>query len=157
MRGPTITPSELAQASEAYAREGTYAAAARTIGRDPAVTRRALVRSGEPSRLVVYQRALDDGLDQAQRALVAAVETARAAVAAQVVPMSDGTRVYRTDALARMVDTLAHATDTLGRLALQAERRRLLRAQRLALRARSPSAPTASVVILPAEEVSERP
>ena len=149
-RGPTITPAELAQASEAFGREGTYSAAARAIGRDPAVTRRALVRAGEPARLVVYQRALDDGLDQARNALVAAVEIARAAVDAQVVRVS-GATVYRTESLARMVDTLARATDTLGRLALQAERRRLLRAQRRALvAARSPSSP-AAVVILPSE------
>lgn len=71
-RGP-LTPSELASASEAYRRSGTYAEAARVIGRDESTVRRALARAGAPERAEVMAEALDC----AQREVLAALAAAR--------------------------------------------------------------------------------
>lgn len=71
-RGP-LTPSELASASEAYRRSGTFAEAARVIGRDESTVRRALARAGAPERAEVMAEALD----RAQREVLAALAAAR--------------------------------------------------------------------------------
>ena len=71
-RGP-ITPVELASASEAYRRSGTFAEAARVIGRDESTVRRALARAGAPERAEVMAAELD----RAQREVLAALAAAR--------------------------------------------------------------------------------
>lgn len=71
-RGP-LTPAELASASEAYQRSGTFAEAARVIRRDESTVRRALARAGAPERAEL----LADALERAQREVLDALSRAR--------------------------------------------------------------------------------
>lgn len=62
---PPITPDEIARAVEVYRSTGSYAEAARAIGRDRSATRKALRRAAEPQRATLLTRALEDAFGAA--------------------------------------------------------------------------------------------
>ncbi len=69
-RGPILTPDELGVAAAAFARTGSFADAARAIGRtDESGVRKALRRVGYPDLSGLHARAVDSGIRQARRAL----------------------------------------------------------------------------------------
>ena len=70
-RPPTtpISPDELKVAAAEYAATGSYAAAARAIGRDKSATRKALRRASEPLRATLHARALEDAFSEATKAV----------------------------------------------------------------------------------------
>lgn len=154
MRGVPIPPPELARAAEVYATTGNAAAAARAVGRDPDVVRRALQRAGAVDRLLQQRRAVDRALRRAQRLLSGAVETAAAAIEENVVPspLQRGKLLYRSEPIARLTAELSRATDTLARVAESIDRRRVHRAARRRLLAevaamRPPELPPAPIVV----------
>lgn len=71
-RGPEITLEELAVAIKAYVSEGTYAAAARAIGRDESSVRRALLRASLSEKVGLHARAIERGLRNGRKALTRA-------------------------------------------------------------------------------------
>lgn len=115
-RGP-LTPSELARASEAYRRSGTYAAAARVIGRDESTVRRALARAGAPERAEVMAAELD----RAQREVLAALAAARVRLVEALGAASDAREVAGlAAALADQLRALVTARVAEARLAERA-------------------------------------
>lgn len=161
MRGVPIPPAELARAAEVYATTGNAAAAARAVGRDPDVVRRALQRSGAVDRLLQQRRAVDRALRRAQRLLSGAIETAADAIAENVVPspLQRGKLLYRSEPIARLTSELSRATETLARVAESIERRRVHRAARRRLLAevaamRPPELAPAPVVVVAEQSTS---
>lgn len=68
--GPRLTPAQVATLAATYAATGSYAEAARSIGRDDAsVARKALLRLGSPSESHVHARACASGLSAGRRRL----------------------------------------------------------------------------------------
>lgn len=63
-----LTPTELAEALVVHRREGTYAAAARAIGRDESTVRKALRRHHAPERAELFANELADAHVNALRA-----------------------------------------------------------------------------------------
>ncbi len=95
MTGRTpMTPADLATALDVYRSTGTWAAAARAVGRDESTVRRALRRDA-PTRSTLMREALDDAQWNALRA----VNLARRRVVAALQVADDP----------RDVATLAHA------------------------------------------------
>ena len=90
-----MTPADLATALDVYRSTGTWAAAARAVGRDESTVRRALRRDA-PTRSTLMREALDDAQWNALRA----VNLARRRVVAALQVADDP----------RDVATLAHAT-----------------------------------------------
>jgi hypothetical protein len=69
-RGPNLTPDEIGRAAEAYARTGSFSAAAAALGRsDDSAVRKALRRIGCPDLSSLHARAVDLGIRRARRAL----------------------------------------------------------------------------------------
>jgi hypothetical protein len=90
-----MTPADLATALDVYRSTGTWAAAARAVGRDESTVRRALRRDA-PTRSTLMREALDDAQWNALRA----VNIARRRLVAALQVADDP----------RDVATLAHAT-----------------------------------------------
>ena len=139
-RGTPLTPEQLGQAAEVYARTGSYSEAARAIGApDPSTVRKALLRIGDPNRSQLHARAIDEGLARGRRTLDGLVRevrtrTATAELRAELT-LDELLAAAKTASygVARMVDL---AELELKRRTARLTRRKL-RAEALALEARS--------------------
>jgi hypothetical protein len=131
-----LAPAELAEAAEVFTATGSAAEAARAIGRDPTVVRRAFSRASVPERAALLAEALDGGLREVLDGLALA-------------------RVRVTEALARTSDP----REVAGLAAALADQTRALSTARLAharLAAPSPE-PVATAEADPAlEELAQR-
>jgi hypothetical protein len=130
-----LAPAELTEATAVYSATGSAAEAARAIGRDPTVVRRAFARSSVPERAALLAEALDGGLREVLDGLALA-------------------RVRLTEALARTTDP----REVAGLAAALADQTRALSTARLAHARLAPSPePVATAEADPAlEELAQR-
>lgn len=130
--GPRLTPVEIATLAAAYASTGSYADAARAIGRDdPSVARKALLRLGSPSESQLHARACGRGLRLGRRRLVSAIDkvgdTLTSELASGSVEPNDIAALCRS--LAALVTALARIDDRRDGAASERLRRQKLRTE----------------------------
>lgn len=130
-KGPKLTRDELDRALGAYFSTGTYEAAARAIGRDASVVRRALLRRGVDASVDSFalqvERAEWDVLQAAQSLAKNAANLARWSARPAAEP---GTVTINTETLQSALDATNKAAALVSKLSLACERRKLLRARR---------------------------
>jgi len=129
-----LTPSELAQAMDAYITKGTFAAAATAVGRDPSVVRRALLRHGADRRADLTALRLtkvEESLFETLQRLTAA---AKLLSDWAMVPGENGNVTVKVNVLKSALDATRTVAALHTQLSVAAERRRLSAARRKRVR-----------------------
>ena len=156
-----LAPAELAEATAVYSATGSAAEAARAIGRDPTVVRRAFARASVPERAALLSEALDGGLrevlDGLALARVRVVEalartTDPREVAGLAAALADQTRALSTARLAHARLSPSPEPEPVATAEADPALEELAQRLRRALHGPPPSAPTAAPSLLDARD-----
>lgn len=134
--GPRLTPAQIATLAATYAATGSYAEAARAIGRDdPSVARKALLRLGSPAESHIHARACAAGLSAGRRRLDRCIRLVGDQLASELTAgsMEPKDTASLSRALATMVQAFARVDERRDGGRTEQLRRRKIRAEVRAL------------------------
>lgn len=151
--GVPLTTEQLEKLAEAYARLGTYSAAAEVIGCDESTARKALKRLGSPDRSAQNTRAVDRGIKHGTARLRKLQQKIADLVEKD---LASGNGMEPRD-IASLVGALNKTVDTFVNVSRNAETRAKLRAETELIRAKAAgTAAPETVVVSPGDEAFEQ-